>query len=63
MEAHNTEFQVGDKVAKRSGDYYFDGIVVGVVRKRDNRSVRYVVEDDNGLLLILNARQLEAYGE
>lgn len=61
MEANNTEFQIGDKVAKRTGDYVFFGIVIGVFRKRDNRSVRYAVENDDGVVLILNAKQLEPW--
>lgn len=54
-------FKVGAKVAKRTGDYVFFGIVVDVFVKRDGRSVRYVVENDDGLVLILNSKQLEPY--
>lgn len=47
---------VGRKVEKRSGDYSFDGEIVAVIRKRSGE-IRYAVEDDRGLLLIMNAKQ------
>jgi hypothetical protein len=56
-----SEFREGDLVVKGTGDYRFAGLVVGVIRKRSGE-VRYVVEDDRGLLLILNAKQLRLQG-
>lgn len=53
-------FHEGDQVEKSVGDYRFQGVVVGVVRKLSGE-VRYVVEDDRGLLLILNERQLRIW--
>ena len=38
-------------------DYEFDGDIRGVVTKRSG-AIRYVVEDDRGLLLIMNAKQV-----
>lgn len=48
---------IGHKVQKRGGDYEFDGEVVAVITKKSG-AVRYVVEDDRGLLLIMNAKQV-----
>lgn len=53
------EFDVGAAVTKRSGDYVFEGVVVARFMKRSG-SIRYVVEDVRGLLLIMNAKQLAA---
>jgi len=50
-------FREGDTVQKISGDYRFVGTVDAVVWKRSGQ-VRYVVENDDGLLLILNEQQL-----
>jgi hypothetical protein len=48
----------GIRVMKMNGDYVFEGEIVAVFKKRDGQSRRFVVEDDRGLLLIMNARQL-----
>lgn len=48
---------IGHRVTKRGGDYEFDGVIVDVIRKRSG-AIRYVVEDDRGLLLIMNAKQV-----
>lgn len=47
----------GDRVIKDSGDYIFEGTVVSKFWKRNGR-LRYVVEDDRGLLFIFNKDQL-----
>lgn len=47
------KFQLGDGVAKLGGNYTFEGEVVSVFTKRSG-ALRYVVEDDRGLLLIFN---------
>lgn len=49
---------VGDKVEKSGGDYFFAGHVVAVFPKLSG-VLRYVVEDERGLLFIFNERQLE----
>lgn len=54
-------FNTGDWVKKAGGDYTFIGIVVGVITKLSG-ATRFVVEDDRGLLLILNENQLEFTG-
>jgi hypothetical protein len=53
--------KVGDKVEKIKG-YTFVGYVVSVVKKRD-QSLRYVVENQDGILHIFNRLQLRTIGE
>lgn len=55
MQATLLNDTIGVRVEKRSGDYDFDGEIRAVVIKRSG-DIRYVVEDDRGLLLIMNAR-------
>ena len=52
-------FEVGDKVSKVGGDYRFDGVVVAVFTKLDAKALRYVVEDDRGVLHIYSTKNLE----
>lgn len=47
----------GDLVSKVGGDYRFDGIVVAAFEKLSG-GVRYVVEDDRGVLHIFSAKNL-----
>lgn len=47
---------IGHPVAKRGGDYEFDGEIRAVIVKRSG-AVRFAVEDDRGLLLVMNAKQ------
>lgn len=49
--------EVGTKVHKRTGDYEFDGEVVAIIPKKSG-AIRYAVEDDRGLLLVMNERQI-----
>jgi hypothetical protein len=51
-------FVPGDLVAKTSGDYKFDGIVVAAFQKLSGQT-RYVVEDDRGILHIFSAKNLK----
>jgi len=53
------EFNVGDLVSKTGGDYRFDGTVVAVFAKLSG-AVRYVVEDDRGVLHIYSGNNLTA---
>lgn len=50
-------YAVGDRVQKTGGDYRFEGVVVAVFRKLSG-AVRLVVEDERGLLLIWNEKQV-----
>ena len=50
--------KIGQRVQKSGGDYTFSGWIVAVFAKRSGVQ-RVVVEDARGLLLIMNASQLE----
>ena len=50
-------FAVGAVVRKVGGDYTFVGVVVAVFAKRSGQ-VRYVVEDDRGILHIFSEKNL-----
>jgi hypothetical protein len=52
-------FAVRDRVEKVGGDYRYEGEVVAAFRKRSG-VVRYVVEDDRGLLFIFSQANLRA---
>ena len=54
------KFKVGDKVIKDSGDYIYDGTVVGAFRKLSGIP-RYIVEDNRGLLFIFNEKSLKIH--
>lgn len=51
-------FGVGDKVSKVGGDYRFDGVIVSVFSKVGGQ-VRFVVEDDRGILHIYSEKNLQ----
>jgi hypothetical protein len=51
------KFIVGQRVVKEGEDSRFEGEVVAAV-KRDLKTLRYVVENDDGVLHIANERQL-----
>ncbi len=51
------DFKVGDPVSKKGGDYRFDGLVVSRFTKTSGL-IRYVVEDDRGVLHIYSAANL-----
>lgn len=48
---------VGDRVIKTGGDYVFQGYIVSVFRKVKGQ-IRYVVENDDGILHIFSPTQL-----
>lgn len=54
----SARFLVGDKVKKVGGDYTFVGVVVARFTKLSGL-IRYVVEDDRGVLHVYNDRNLE----
>lgn len=51
-------FRVGDPVQKVGGDYTFEGWVVAAFTKRSG-AVRFVVEDDRGVLHVYSQKNLE----
>lgn len=55
--AMHKSLKEGDQVSKQGGDYSFDGWVVGIITKRSGE-VRYIVEDERGLLFIFNRKNL-----
>lgn len=55
-------FNEGDHAVKSDGDYVFAGIVVACFRKRSG-SPRYVVENDDGVLMIMNGLQIKSPSE
>lgn len=53
----HTGLSLKDVVIKDSGDYVYEGIIVGIIEKLSGAK-RYAVEDNRGLLFIFNASQL-----
>lgn len=51
-------FGAGEYVRKKGGDYTFEGFVVAAFRKSTG-AVRYVVEDDRGVLHVYSTANLE----
>ena len=52
------KFIVGQRVVKEGEDSRFEGQVVACFVKRDLKTLRYVVENDDGVLHIASERQL-----
>lgn len=50
--------ELGERVAKYGGDYWYEGVVVASFLKRDGVARRYVVEDNRGLLFIFSRDNL-----
>lgn len=51
--------QVGDRIYKTSGDYSFEGEIMAIIKKRSG-AVRYAVEDDRGILMIMNEKMFSS---
>lgn len=51
-------YNLKQRVEKKGEDSYFEGEVVAIFLKRNGKSVRYVVENDDGVCLICNEKQL-----
>lgn len=47
---------IGDRIIKDQGDYQFVGTIIGILTKRSG-AIRYAIEDDRGLILIMNDKQ------
>ena len=52
------KFLVGQRVVKQGEDSRFEGEIVACFLKRNLKTIRYVVEDDGGVLHIASERQL-----
>ena len=52
------KFVVGQRVVKEDEDSRFEGEVVAAFVKRNLKTLRYVVENDDGVLHIASERQL-----
>lgn len=52
------EHRLGDHVAKIGEDSFFEGYVVAAFTKRNGKTKRYVVENEDGILHIAGPRQL-----
>jgi hypothetical protein len=52
------KFIVGQRVVKQGEDSRFEGEVVSCFVKCDHETVRYVVENDDGVLHIASEKQL-----
>lgn len=50
-------FKVGERVKKINGDYTFEGEIVSAFKKKSGQ-IRYVVEDDRGILHIFSPNNL-----
>lgn len=61
-ELRDEYFDVDDPVRKVGGDYTFEGWVVAKFNKRSG-AVRYVVEDDRGVLHVYSAKNLVPTGD
>jgi hypothetical protein len=53
------KFIVGQRVVKQGEDSRFEGEIVACFLKRNLKTIRYVVEDDGGVLHIASERQLQ----
>ena len=54
------KYRIGQRVEKTSGDYTFFGEVVSAFKKLSGAE-RYVVENDAGILLIMNEKMLKEH--
>ena len=55
--AEDIKFKLGDSVQRYGGDYSFRGEITSVVFKRSGE-LRYTVENDDGMIFILNEDNL-----
>jgi hypothetical protein len=53
------KFIVGQRVVSEGEDSRFEGVAVSAFVKRDDKTLRYVVENDDEVLHIASERQLQ----
>lgn len=58
MDLELTKLIIGTRVVRAGEDSRFEGVIVARFFKRNKRTVRYVVENDDGVLHIASANQL-----
>jgi hypothetical protein len=51
---------VGQRVICQTDDSFFAGVIVCIFMKRDRKSKRVVVENDDGILLIKREKDIKA---
>lgn len=51
--------RIGDRVEKTGGDYWFEGTIIAKFTKLRTGLLRFVVEDDRGLLFIFSEKSLK----
>jgi hypothetical protein len=56
-------FKMGDHVIKHGEDSIFEGYIVAAFVKLNGKTVRYVVENDDGVLHIASEKQLKFIAE
>lgn len=59
MDIEHDVFPVGAKVVKQGEDSRFEGVVVAWFFKRNKKTLRYVVENDDGVLHVASHKQLQ----
>lgn len=55
----NPQFPIGTRVVKRGEDSVFEGVIVAAFVKRNGSTVRYVIENDDGVLHITGSALLK----
>ena len=53
-----SELSIGQRVVKTGEDSRFEGVIVARFVKRDGKTTRFVVENDDGVLHIASERML-----
>jgi hypothetical protein len=54
-----SSLHTNDRVLKVGEDSTFEGVIVSVFTKRNGRTIRYVIENDDGVLHIASLKQLK----
>jgi hypothetical protein len=54
-----SDFHVGQRVYTQSEDSRFEGVIVCIFMKRDRKSLRVIIENDDGVCLIKREKDLK----
>jgi len=52
------KYDIGQRFRKTGGDYSFEGVIVAAFKKKTGL-IRYVGENEDGLLFIFNEKSIE----